>query len=104
MNEKFITFPQNHQLLSKEELRGKIYYKYYNSWNHNTNACWSFKNVVQDRVNKGIVKFLGEKEAMVKFPGEKEVMVKLYRENEVMVKFPREKEVMVKYLGERKSW
>ena len=31
VKEKFITFPQDHQLLSKEEIRGKVYYKYHNS-------------------------------------------------------------------------
>ena len=31
VNEKFITFPQDHKLPSKEELRGKVYYKYHNS-------------------------------------------------------------------------
>ena len=71
MKEKFITFPQDHQLPIKEELKRKVYYKYHNSWNHSTNSCWSLKNVIKDRVNKGILKFLGEKEAMVKFLGEK---------------------------------
>ena len=42
-----------------------MYYKYHNSWNHNTNSCWSFKSIIQDRINKGILKFLEKKEAMV---------------------------------------
>ena len=74
VNEKFITFPQDHQLPSKEELRGKVYCKYHNFWNHSTKSCWGFKNVIQGKVNKGILKF------------------------------PREKEVMVKFLEKRKSW
>ena len=65
MNEKFITFPQDHQLPSKEELREKFYNKYHNSWNHSTNACWSVKNIIQDWINKGILKFLKTKEVMV---------------------------------------
>ena len=65
MNEKFITFPQDHKLPSKEELRGKVYYKYHNSWNHCTNAYWSFRNIFQDWINKGILKFLEKNEAMV---------------------------------------
>ena len=48
VKEKFITFPQDHRLPSKEEFRGKVYYKYHNSWNHSTNACWSFRNIIQD--------------------------------------------------------
>ena len=38
VQEKFITFPQDHQLPSKNELRGKVYCKYHNSWNHSTNS------------------------------------------------------------------
>ena len=68
VKEKFITFPQDHQLPNKEELRGKFYYKYHNSWNHITNSCWSFKNIIQDRVNKRVLKFLGDNKVMVKFP------------------------------------
>ena len=92
MKEKFITFPQDHQLPSKDELRGKVYCKYHNSWNHSINYCWSFRNVIQDKVNK---------EVMVNFLGEKEVMVKLFGKKEVIVKFSREKEVTVNFLGEK---
>ena len=104
MNEKFITFPQDHQLPSKDDLRGKVYYKYHNAWNHSTKSCWSFRSVIQDRVNKEvIVNFLGEKELIVKFLGEKEVIMKFLGEKEVAKKFPMEKKVMVKPLGEKKA-
>ena len=99
VKENFITFTQDHQLPSKDELRGKVYCKYHNSWNHSTNYYWSFRNVIQDRVNKEVmVNFLGEKEVTVKFFGEKEVTVKFFGEKEVTVNFPGEKEVMVKPL------
>ena len=42
-----------------------MYYKYNNSWNHNTNSCWSFRNIIQDRINKRILKFPEKKEAIV---------------------------------------
>ena len=64
VKEKFITFPKDHQIPSKDELRGKAYCKYHNSWNHTTNACWGFRNVIQDRINKWILKFPNKKEAM----------------------------------------
>ena len=64
MKEKFITFPKDHRLPSKDDLRGKVYCKYHDSWNHTTNACWGLKNVIQDRINKGIFKFPQKKEAM----------------------------------------
>ena len=43
---------------------GKAYYKYHNSWNHTTNACWGFRNVIQDRIKEGILKFPDKKEIM----------------------------------------
>ena len=52
VEEKLITFPQDHQIPSKDELRGKTYCKYHNSWNHTTNACWGFKNVIHDRIKE----------------------------------------------------
>ena len=52
LKEKFISFSQDHQLPSKEKLKGKVY------WNHGTNSCWSFRNIIEDRINKGILNFL----------------------------------------------
>ena len=46
LKEKFTTFPQDHLLPNKEELRGKVYCKYHNFWNHGTNSCWSFRNII----------------------------------------------------------
>ena len=65
MKEKFITYPQDHLLLSKEELSIKVNCKYHNSWNHGTNYCWSFKNIIQNKINKGILKFPKKKEVMM---------------------------------------
>ena len=64
MKEKFITFPKDHQIPSKEKVRVKTYCKYHNSWNHTTNACWGFRNVIQDKINKGILKFPDKRETM----------------------------------------
>ena len=64
VKEKFITFPKDHRIPNKDELRGKTYCKYHNSWNHITNACWSFRNFIQDKINKGTLKFPDQKEAM----------------------------------------
>ena len=58
-------FPQDHQLPNKKETNGKVYCKYHNSWNHNTNACWSFRNIIQNLINKGILKFPEKKDVMV---------------------------------------
>ena len=64
MKKKCITFPKDHRIPSKDELRRKAYCKYYNSWNHTTKACWGFRNVIQDKINKGILKFSDKKETM----------------------------------------
>ena len=61
VKEKFITFPKDHQIPNKDELREKAYCKYHNSWNHTTNACWGFRNVIQDNINKEILKFPDKK-------------------------------------------
>ena len=39
VNEKFISFPKDHWIPIKDELRGKTYCNYHNSWNDTTNAC-----------------------------------------------------------------
>ena len=64
MKKKFITFLENYKAPIKEELKGKEYYKYHNSYNHSTNSCWAFKNMVQDRINKEVLKFPEKKETM----------------------------------------
>ena len=64
MKEKSITFLKDHRIPNKDELRGKAYCKYHNLWNHTTNACWGFRNIIQDRITKGILKFPNKKEAM----------------------------------------
>ena len=46
VKEKFITFLKDHRIPNKDELRGKTYYKNHNSWNHTTNTCWGFRNVI----------------------------------------------------------
>ena len=54
VKEKFITFPKDHRIPNKDELKGKNSFKYHNSWNHATNVCWGFRNVIQYRINKGM--------------------------------------------------
>ena len=65
LKEKFLSLPTDHKIPSREELKGREYCKYHNSFNHPTNNCWGFRNVVQDRINKGILKFPEKKEAML---------------------------------------
>ena len=46
LKDKFLTLPTYHKILSREELKGREYCKYHNSYNHPTNNCWGFRNVV----------------------------------------------------------
>lgn len=48
VKDKFITFLADHQVPKKEELKGKEYCKYHNSFNHAINSCCASNNIVQD--------------------------------------------------------
>ena len=65
MKEKFITFPENYKAPTKEELKGREYCKYHDFHNHSTNNCWAFKNMMQDRINKGVLKFPEKKKTIL---------------------------------------
>ncbi|KZV57405.1 hypothetical protein F511_35155 [Dorcoceras hygrometricum] len=49
---------------SKEEIKGREYCKYHDSYNHNTKSCLAFKNVMQERINKGVLKFPEKQDSM----------------------------------------
>lgn len=65
VKEKFITFPPDHRMLSKEEMKEREYCNYHNLYNHSTKSCWAFKNILQDRINKGVLKFPEKQDSMV---------------------------------------
>ncbi|XP_073025118.1 uncharacterized protein [Primulina eburnea] len=64
VKEKFITFPPDHRMPLTEELKGREYCKYHNSYNHATKSCWALENILQDIINKGVVKFPNKQESM----------------------------------------
>lgn len=51
---------QGHTIPSKEEIKDKKYCKWHNTWRHNTNNCVVFRNVIQDPIEKGRLKFPGK--------------------------------------------
>ena len=59
-----IRLPHNVKLPSTSELKGKEYCKWHNSWRHGTNNCLVFRNILQDMIEKGNLKFEKEKEVM----------------------------------------
>ncbi|CAN0925458.1 hypothetical protein LINGRAHAP2_LOCUS34772 [Linum grandiflorum] len=46
-----------HNIPPPEKLKGKKYYKWHNSMSHSTDHCVVFRNVLQDAIEKGLVKF-----------------------------------------------
>ncbi|XP_050211602.1 uncharacterized protein LOC126661779 [Mercurialis annua] len=62
-----IALSEGHVIPPSEELVGKDYCKYHNSWRHNTNNCVNFRNVIQKAINKEKLLFPTKKEADVKY-------------------------------------
>ena len=46
-----------HRFPSKEELKGKDYCKWHNTYTHATKSCVTFRNVVQDKIDRNVLKF-----------------------------------------------
>ena len=49
--------PDDVKLPHFEELKGKKYCKWHNSWTHSTNSCSIFQDRIQDLIKKGKLKF-----------------------------------------------
>ncbi|KAG5533238.1 hypothetical protein RHGRI_027440 [Rhododendron griersonianum] len=65
LKQKFITLSPGHILPSDKERKGKEYCKWHNSFRHNTNNCVTFRNCVQDLIQKGLLQYAkGDKEPM----------------------------------------
>ncbi|CAL2239197.1 unnamed protein product [Prunus armeniaca] len=47
-----------HKLSKPEELKGKQYCRWHNSWNHSTNSCVVFRDVIQGRITAGRLKLV----------------------------------------------
>ncbi|CAL2229071.1 unnamed protein product [Prunus armeniaca] len=45
-----------HRLPKPEELKVIQYYKWHNSWNHSTNSCVVFRDVIQEGITAGMLK------------------------------------------------
>ncbi|XP_050211887.1 uncharacterized protein LOC126662044 [Mercurialis annua] len=62
-----IALSEGHAIPPSEELVGKDYCKYHNSWRHSTNNCVNFRNVIQKAINEGKLLFPTKKEADAKY-------------------------------------
>ncbi|MDD0193465.1 hypothetical protein PSY30_23450, partial [Shigella flexneri] len=54
---KLIKLSFEHVLPSVEQMKGKVFCKFHNSWRHSTNNCVVFRDVVQDLIDQGKLKF-----------------------------------------------
>lgn len=46
-----------HVILTKEEIIWKEYNQYNNSYNHTTKGCWALRTIIQDSIDKFVLKF-----------------------------------------------
>lgn len=54
---KLIKLSFGHDLSSIEQLKEKIFCKFHNFWRHSTNNCVIFRDVIQDLIEQGKLKF-----------------------------------------------
>ncbi|XP_059635358.1 uncharacterized protein LOC132277518 [Cornus florida] len=57
LDDKQIILPKGHNILSATDLKGKEFFKFHNSWNHTTNNCHVFRNVLHKAIDEGVLKF-----------------------------------------------
>ena len=46
-----------HRFPSKEELKRRDYYKWHSTYTHATKPCMTFRNMVQDKIDRNVLKF-----------------------------------------------
>ena len=54
---KLIKLVGKHKIPAKAETRGRDYCKWHNAFTHQTKDCVTFRNVIQDKIERGILKF-----------------------------------------------
>ncbi|XP_043717501.1 uncharacterized protein LOC122665417 [Telopea speciosissima] len=57
LKDKQIKLLEGHQIPSAEEIKGKRYCKWHNSFTHNTNGCIVLRMALQQAINDGCLKF-----------------------------------------------
>ena len=55
--EKLIRLDNGHKMPKAEDLKGKEFCKWHSSWRYSTNNCIIFRNVIQESIDKGLLKF-----------------------------------------------
>ncbi|GKV11596.1 hypothetical protein SLEP1_g22840 [Rubroshorea leprosula] len=52
-----IKLPPGHKIPIAAEIEARDYCKFHNSWKHSTDNCLIFRNILQEKIDKGILKF-----------------------------------------------
>ncbi|GKV48260.1 hypothetical protein SLEP1_g55084 [Rubroshorea leprosula] len=52
-----IKLPPGHKIPAAAEIGARDYCKFHNSWKHSTDNCLIFRNILQEKIDKGILKF-----------------------------------------------
>ncbi|XP_059671163.1 uncharacterized protein LOC132316708 [Cornus florida] len=65
LSDKIIKVTRVHKIPSADEIKGREYCKYHNSWNHATNNCVVFRNVIRAQIEKGAWKFPEKKKEVM---------------------------------------
>ncbi|GKV33998.1 hypothetical protein SLEP1_g42429 [Rubroshorea leprosula] len=52
-----IKLPPGHKIPTAVEIGARDYCKFHNSWKHSTDNCLIFRNILQEKIDKGILKF-----------------------------------------------
>ncbi|CAL9018137.1 unnamed protein product [Prunus brigantina] len=57
-----------HKLPKLEELKGRQYCRWHNSWNHSTNSCVVFRDVIQEGIITGRLKLAEKPPTVTTYP------------------------------------
>ena len=63
---KLIKLVGRHKIPTKEETHGRDYCKWHNAFTHQTKDCVTFRNVIQEKIERGILKFLEKPKEQMK--------------------------------------
>lgn len=65
VKDKHINLSDDHKFMTPEQLKCQKYYKFHNKIGHTTNSCIHFRDLIQETIKHGRLKF-DEKEALMK--------------------------------------
>jgi hypothetical protein len=63
LKDKHITLSEDHKFLTPDQLKGQNYCKFHNKIGYTTNSCIHFRDLIQQSIKDGILKFEENKSA-----------------------------------------